>query len=157
MLAVAWLLIFSSAAQAAPSCETALMSPVPGKTLRPFVPIDKGGHWGIDLASLPARVVRSPVTGTVTFAGKVAAMASVTVAPLPRIRVSLSYLSEIWVVRGQRVRAGQPLGRSGTDHGIPAVHLSLRVDGRYTDPRPALDCGVGSLRIPGTVKLLPHR
>ena len=111
----------------------------------------------MDLASSLGAVVRAPVSGRVTFAGSVAGTRSVTVAPLSQVRVSISYLSEIWVVTGQQLRVGQPLGRSGTDHGIPAVHLSLRVEGRYQDPSHALGCGARPGHSGGRLRLLPHR
>ena len=156
----AWLLLMLVAlpaqARTETDCRPALRPPVPGMILRPFAPADRGGHWGVDLASSEAAVVRAPVSGRVTYAGSVAGIRSVTVAPRSEVRVSISYLSEIWVTRGQRLKVGQPLGRSGIDHGISAVHLSLRVKGRYQDPRPALNCGAGPGPNGGRLKLLPH-
>jgi hypothetical protein len=156
VVAAAFLILMcSGAARAAPSCHTALAPPVPGKTVRPYLPIGKGGHWGVDLAAARFEVVRSPVSGSVTFAGRVAGRKSMTLAPQAGIRVSISHLSELWVTVGQRVTVGQPVGRSGEDRGISAVHVSLRVDGRYTDPQPALDCHSGWRRMQGELRLLP--
>ena len=141
--------------QALPSCDVALRSPVSGDAVRSYLPIAPGGHWGVDLAAGALEVVRAPVSGVVTFAGRVVGNRSVTLAPNPAVRVSLSHLSEIWVAPGRWVKVGHPVGRSGLDHGISAVHLSLRVGGQYTDPQPALDCHRGMRRMRGTLKLLP--
>ena len=140
---------------ALPSCEVVLRPPVHGESVRSYLPIDRGGHWGVDLAAGAFEVVRAPVSGKVTFAGEVVGNNSVTLAPDPAVRVSLSHLSEIWVTPGRWVTAGHPLGRAGTDHGISAVHLSLRVGGQYTDPQPALDCHPRVRRVWGTLRLLP--
>ena len=147
---------FPSEAWAASSCETVLTPPVSGGILRRFAPAYGGGHWGVDLASAPAGLVRAPVSGTVTFAGRVAGRLSVTIAPLPRARVSLSFLSAVWVRAGQQVAVGRVLGRSGTDHGIPAVHMSLRVNGRYMNPETALACGRSTNHPWGTLRLLSY-
>ena len=135
------LLLLPSPARAVPSCDLALAPPVSGEAVRRFSPAHSGGHWGVDLASPWSGTVRAPVSGTVTFAGRVAGRMSVTIAPKNRLRVSLSYLSSVWVSAGQWIEVGGVLGRSGADHGLSAVHVSLRVDGRYVDPEPALACG----------------
>ena len=142
LLTTVW--VFPAHAFAATSCDVALVSPVPGPVVRAFSPRFQGGHWGVDIASALAEVVRAPASGRVTFAGKVAERRSVTIAPRTRMRVSLSYLSALWVKQGQWVSVGQPIGRSGLDHGVSAVHLSVRVGGRYTDPQEALSCSDGS-------------
>ena len=157
LLAAALLAALSLPARAAPPCAMVLAPPVGGKMVRPFDPVRQGGHFGVDLASPADAVVRAPASGTVTFAGEVAGMLSVTIAPRPRIRVSLSFLSEVWVVSGRKVRTGQPLGRTGRHHGRAAVHLSVRVDGRYIDPRPALDCGAVARPTRWGLRLLPAR
>ena len=79
-----------------------------------------------------------------------------TIAPENRLRVSLSYLSSVWVSAGQRIEVGEVLGRSGADHGLSAVHLSLRVDGRYVNPEPALACGRRASHPLGRIRLVPH-
>jgi len=150
-------LLLPSPAWAALSCDLALTPPVPGETVRRFSPAHRGGHWGVDLASPWAGTVRAPVSGTVTFAGRVAGRLSVTIAPDNRLRVSVSYLSSVNVSAGQWIEVGGMLGRSGADHGLPAVHLSLRVDGRYANPEPALACGRKARHPWGRLKLVPAR
>ena len=155
LLSVA-LLLLPSQVWAFPSCDLALSPPVSGETVRRFSPVHRGGHWGVDLASPWAGTVRAPVSGTVTFAGRVAGRMSVTIAPDNRLRVSLSYLSSVWVSPGQRIEVGAVLGHSGTDHGLSAVHLSLRIDGRYADPEPALVCGRTMNHPWGRLRLVSH-
>ena len=146
-----------SQAWAGPRCETPLMPPVPGEVIRNFAPHRQPGHWGVDLASPPSGVVRAPVSGTVTFVGLVAGRKSVTIAPHPRVRVSLSYLSKSSVLPGQRIAVGALLGRSGEDRGFAAVHLSMRVDGQYRDPQPALACDRSADSVWGRLKLLSQQ
>lgn len=153
-LVLALLAAATAPARAAP-CAGLLRPPVPGAMVRLFEPAGKGGHWGVDLAAPVGTVVRAPAPGTVTFAGEVAGVQSVTIAPSDRMRVSLSYLSEVWATAGRPVRSGEPLGRSGLDHGRAAVHLSVRVDGRYVDPRSALGCGARLRSTRWGVRLLP--
>jgi murein DD-endopeptidase MepM/ murein hydrolase activator NlpD len=78
--------------------------------------------------------VHAAASGTVTFAGSVAGMLSVTVHHGGGVRTSYSYLSAISVASGARLGRGDVVGLSGTDHGSPAVHWSLRVEDRYLDP-----------------------
>jgi murein DD-endopeptidase MepM/ murein hydrolase activator NlpD len=109
--------------------------PVPGPLTVEYAPEGTyGGHWGVDFAAEPGSTVRAPVGGRVSFAGMVAGVRSVTIAPDSVHRVSISYLSSVWVEEGTMVEPGAPLGSSGWAHGRPAVHLSVRVGGRYVDP-----------------------
>ncbi len=118
-----------------------LQRPVDGHVLAEFAPQGAyAGHWGIDLGAEPQTIVRAPSAGIVTFAGMVAGNRTVTVDHGGGIRTTNSYLHEIRVGRGAQVRAGQTLGTSGTAHGESAVHLSVRVDGRYVDPMRYLGC-----------------
>ena len=152
----AMLALLPSQAWAGPPCELVLTPPVSGETVRRFSPAHKGGHWGVDLASPWYGAVGAPLSGTITFAGRVAGRLSVTIAPDDRMRVSVSYLSQVRVSVGQRVEVGRVLGRSGTDHGLSAVHLSLRVDGRYVNPEPALACGRRATHPWGKLRLVSH-
>jgi murein DD-endopeptidase MepM/ murein hydrolase activator NlpD len=67
-------------------------------------------------------------------------MRTITIEPVPGFKVSVSYLSQVGVATGQRVRRGEVVGLAGTPHGSPGAHLSTRIDGRYVDPRPLLGC-----------------
>lgn len=118
-----------------------LVAPVDGAVVRGYEPVGQyGGHWGADFGTPVGTEVGAPATGVVTFAGSVAGMLSVTIEPTPGMRVSVSYLQEIRVRRGDTVRVGDVVAASGVDHGIPAVHMSVRIDGRYVDPAGQLGC-----------------
>jgi murein DD-endopeptidase MepM/ murein hydrolase activator NlpD len=128
-----------------------LQAPVTGPVNAPFAPVGQfGGHWGIDLAAKPGTVVRSPADGTVTFAGTVAGMRTVTIDVGTDTLISVSYLEDVSVSGGTRVRLGEELGRSGLAHGRSALHLSVRQAGRYVDPVPYLGC-----KRTGELHLLP--
>lgn len=118
-----------------------LSSPVAGEILRPYAPVGSyGGHWGVDFATAVGEPVRAADGGEVTFAGSVAGVLSVTVHHGGGLRTSYSYLSEVLVVAGQRVHRSDELGRSGVDHGVEAVHFSVRIGDEYGDPEPWLRC-----------------
>lgn len=112
-----------------------LARPVEGAVVAGFAPSGAyGGHWGADLAAEAGTPVHAAAPGTVTFAGDVAGMLTVTVHHGGGVRTSYSYLSAIGVASGARVDRGEVVGISGIDHGREAVHFSLRVGDRYLDP-----------------------
>ncbi len=118
-----------------------LAPPAPGELTEPFAPVGAyGGHWGVDFAAEVGDTVRAPVSGVVTFAGSVAGMKSVTLRPLPDMKVSVSYLSSVSVTAGQRVTRGAIVGSAGLAHGRPGVHLSVRLGGEYVDPLGFMGC-----------------
>ena len=117
-----------------------LTLPVEGEVTSDFSPgPGYGGHWGIDVGADPGSVVSAPLSGEVGFAGAVAGMRTISIVD-GRLRVSVSFLTEVRVIPGQRVIVGEPIGLSGRAHGGRAVHLSVRIDGRYVDPAPLLLC-----------------
>lgn len=129
------------AALVAPQQCAGLLRPVDGAMVASFAPVgDYGGHWGVDLAATPGTVVRAPGQGVVSFSGTVAGRRSVTIDLGGGVKASLSYLASGSVSAGDRVGAGDPIGRVGTAHGTEAVHFSIRLDGRYVDPMLWLRC-----------------
>ena len=130
-----------------------LSPPVDGPAVQEFAPIGAyAGHWGLDFGVEVGTPVSAAASGSVTFAGSVAAMRTVTIDHGGGLRTSYSYLSSISVAAGDWVSVGQVIGASGLHHGVAAVHLSVRVDGTYRDPALWLRCG-GS--IPNALWLAP--
>jgi murein DD-endopeptidase MepM/ murein hydrolase activator NlpD len=118
-----------------------LSAPVIGEIVRDYAPVGRyGGHWGVDFSVAEGTDVHAAEAGTVTFAGEVAGVLSVTVDHGGGLRTSYSYLSEIDVVRGQRVTVGSVVGTSGSDHDLAAVHFSVRIGDVYQDPEDWLAC-----------------
>jgi murein DD-endopeptidase MepM/ murein hydrolase activator NlpD len=117
-----------------------LRLPVRGVVVRGFEapagPFGRG-HRGIDVRAPVGTPVAAPAAGTVTFAGRVAGSAWVSVAVAPGVVVTVGPLLAAAVAAGDRVAALAPVGRLAAGHG-DAVHLSLRVDGGYVDPLPWL-------------------
>jgi murein DD-endopeptidase MepM/ murein hydrolase activator NlpD len=95
------------------------------------------GHRGIDVRAPVGTPVAAPAAGTVTFAGRVAGSAWVSVAVAAGVVVTVGPLLAVAVGAGDRVATLAPVGRLAAGHG-DAVHLSLRVDGAYVDPLPWL-------------------
>jgi murein DD-endopeptidase MepM/ murein hydrolase activator NlpD len=87
------------------------------------------GNRGIEYATVPGSPVRAAADGVVTFAGPVAGQLHVTVGHADGIRTSYSYLASIAVVRGQRVRRGQPVGTAAA-----RLHVGARRGDIYLDP-----------------------
>lgn len=117
-----------------------LLAPIFGQQVGSFAPEGAyAGHWGLDLAASSGSSVRAPLAGTVSFAGSVAGMRTVTILN-GDMKVSVSYLSEVEVASGTRVERGTTVGRSGVAHGTEAVHVSVRIDDQYVDPAPFLEC-----------------
>jgi murein DD-endopeptidase MepM/ murein hydrolase activator NlpD len=126
--------------------------PADGPIVRGFAPEGLyGGHWGIDIAVAPGTPVRAAAGGVVTFSGQVGGRASVTISHGGLVRTSYSYLSLRSVAQGQHVGAGEIIGLTGVDHGLEAIHFSLRVGDRYLDPMRA---GCGSLNPGPGVRLV---
>lgn len=118
-----------------------LVPPVDGPVIAGYAPVGQyGGHWGVDYATAVGDPVTAPVSGRVTFAGSVAGMRAVTLEPVGGYKVSVSYLSDVLVQAGAYVRRGSVVGSAGWPHGIPGVHLSTRINGRYVNPMTLLGC-----------------
>lgn len=118
-----------------PVAATAVVLPVDGPVQRPFTapahPYGPG-HRGVDLAAAPGAAVRAALPGLVTFAGRVAGRGWVTVDHGGGLDTTYGVLDPRLVTAGQRVAAGQPLGRLTADAG----HLDwgARLHGDYIDP-----------------------
>ena len=117
------------------------LRPVPGRIVRAFVaPSSRfgAGHRGVDLAVTPGEAVQVVGPGTVVFAGTVAGTQHVVVLHQPSgWKSGYSFLSQISVVVGQRLQAGDAVGLAGSGAGhssSPIVHISLRIVGEYVDP-----------------------
>lgn len=114
--------------------------PVDGAVVRWFDPPASrfgAGHLGVDLAAAPGTPVRAAGAGTVTYAGRIGAAAHVVVAHDGDLRTSYSFLAEVSVRRGARVRAGEVVGTAGgtgRNHNGNVVHLGLRRGDDYIDP-----------------------
>ncbi len=118
-----------------------LAHPIDGELIRGFAPEGRfGGHWGVDIAAEIGTVAYPGDDGVVSFAGEVAGVSSVTVAHGDGLRTSYSYLESVDVVVGDPVTRFSVLGRTGLDHGVPALHFSVRVGDSYQDPLDWLRC-----------------
>ena len=120
-----------------------LRAPVPGPVVSPYAPEGRyAGHHGVDFAAPVDSPVRAAAAGSVTFAGSVAGMLTVTVDHGDS-RSTVSYLSAVAVRTGSSVEAGTVIGYSGFAHGSAALHFSVRIGDVYMDPMPFLLCRSG--------------
>ena len=120
-----------------------LRAPVPGAVVSPYAPEGRyAGHHGLDLAAPLDSPVGAAAGGSVTFAGSVAGMLTVTIDH-GNLRSTVSYLSAVAVRPGSSVELGTVIGYSGFAHGRAAVHFSVRIGDVYMDPMPFLLCRSG--------------
>lgn len=121
-----------------------LRAPVPGPMVSPYGPEGRyAGHHGVDFAIPLESSVFAAGSGTVTFAGSVAGMLTITIDHGGDLRSSVSFLSALEAEAGTRVELGMVIGRSGTAHGRAAVHFSVRIGDAYSDPMQFLRCRAG--------------
>ncbi len=114
-----------------------------GRITSAFGPTDAAGkfHHGVDIAAPAGTPILSPVTGTVTAAtdlyADTAAWGNVVVIDTAGgLSVMFAHLQSYRVREGERIKAGQVLGRVGNT-GVssgPHVHVETRRDGRRLDP-----------------------
>jgi hypothetical protein len=134
------LLVVTTVVVATPSragAATRYVAPVPDPVVEHFdLPEQRwqAGNRGVDYAPVPGTPVVASADGEVVFAGQVGGQLHVTVRHPDGLRTSYSFLAEVDVRRGARVRAGQQLGTAGS-----AVHFGVRApDDTYLDPEALL-------------------
>lgn len=134
------------------SLVAACLIALPGPVAEPFAPAGRyAGHWGVDVAVPFGGDAVAPVSGQVTFAGAVVGVKTVTIGH-GTSRVSVSYLADVTVQKGDQIERGQRVGVAGLHGGRAAIHISVRRDGVYVDPqRWACPVSPGG----GTLRLLP--
>ncbi|MGH9189013.1 MAG: peptidoglycan DD-metalloendopeptidase family protein [Acidimicrobiales bacterium] len=112
----------------AASYRPPVVAPVVDGFRRPSVPWGPGNR-GIDYGASPGTSVTASADGEVVFVGHVAGSLHVVVLHADGIRTSYSFLQATAVRRGQRVRAGQPVGSAGA-----SLHFGARAGDEYLDP-----------------------
>jgi murein DD-endopeptidase MepM/ murein hydrolase activator NlpD len=131
-----WLALVLVAALLAPA------APAVAQVVRPFQPPPTpygAGHRGVDLAAAPGEDIRAILDGVVAFSGDVAGDGWVSVDHGGGLVTTYGLLDPRLVAAGDRVRAGDVLGRLAGS----AEHLDwgARQDGAYVDPLALLPGG----------------
>src|SRR5687768_2530716 len=120
-VAVAALVVLAATPRAANAAEAvSYRPPVDGPVVDNFRPSASGygaGNLGVDYATRAGDAVRAAAAGEVVFAGQVGGSLHVVVLHADGIRTSYSFLTSLFVARGQRVTAGQRVGEAG-----PSLH-----------------------------------
>lgn len=131
--------------------------PIRGPLLRRFEPPGHAygpGHRGIDIAAPVGSPVMAAASGVVAFAGTIAGARYLSIDHPDGVRTTYSWLSVLMVERGDRVRGGAVVARTGTGHPEtpePHLHLGARQGGAYVDPLALL----GDPSAAGVVHLAP--
>ena len=101
-------------------------------------------HDGVDIGATTGTPIHAFAGGAVTFAGPRGGYGNVVIVEHPGgLETRYAHQSAVDVAVGQRVEAGQVLGRvgaTGTATG-PHLHFELRRDGASIDPGPYLPTG----------------
>jgi len=131
--------------------------PVEGPVIRGFDPPDSpygSGHRGIDIAAPAGSVAVAPADGTVAFAGQVGGRLFLTIDHGGGVESTFSWVASLEVRRGDVVRPGQPVARTGGGHTgdtIPNLHFGVRLDDAYVDPLVYL----ASIDVSALIRLAP--
>ena len=116
--------------------------PLRGQIGSPFGPRGYGFHAGVDLIAPAGTPVAAAAAGRVVWAGYRAGGWGllVTIAHRDSVRTMYAHLSRVGVRVGQRVGAGERVGRVGAtgDANGPHLHFEVRLRGAAVDPLPAL-------------------
>jgi len=122
-----------------------LRDPVRGTLLRAFDEADAAGinRPGIILATRPRALVTSPAAATVRYQGPLLDYGNVMILePAQELLVVLAGLSEVYVLTGDVVQTGAPLGLmgagadgAGTDRS-ETLYIEVRQSGEPVDPAP---------------------
>jgi septal ring factor EnvC (AmiA/AmiB activator) len=119
----------------------ALDWPVSGRVQTPFSSaadraVNAGVRNGIELAAAEGTPVRAVHSGVIGYADSFTGYGTLVIVDHGANHYSLyGYLSSTSVQRGDRVDAGDELGRVGlAPNGNAAVYFELRIDGRSVDP-----------------------
>lgn len=129
--------------------------PVPGDVVHPFDPPAEewaAGHRGVDLAAATGERVRSPATGTVSFAGQVAGKPVVVVEHPGGLRSTFEPVTAV-ARRGDAVAAGGVVGTLAAvpGHCAPAgcLHWGVLRGELYLDPLALLGEAPPVVLLPG--------
>jgi murein DD-endopeptidase MepM/ murein hydrolase activator NlpD len=122
----------------APVCPIRLVAPVSGAYTGLFGPRGGRFHSGIDYPGTTRTPVRAAAAGTVTFAGWSPGGWGylVEISHARGTSTAYAHLSGIGVRVGQRVAAGQRIGRVGASGNAdgPHLHFEVRLRGAAVDP-----------------------
>ena len=123
------------------SCPIRLGWPLRGRIASPFGPRWNRFHEGVDISAPEGETIGASRAGRVVFAGWNDGFGQLVVLAHHRgVTTYYAHLSKILVVVGQRLSAGDTLGRVGHtgDATGPHLHFEVRLRGASVDPLPAL-------------------
>ena len=133
--------------------SSARLAPVDGHVARAFEAPQhswSAGHRGTDLRAEPGTEIRAAAEGTVSWVGTINSVTSVTISHADGLRTTYQPIDP-QIAKGDRVSAGQALGRLLPGHGEPSsLHWGLLRGDDYLDPMAWL---AGGIR--GRTSLLP--
>lgn len=147
---------FSHAAQGngyqGPESFRCILPPVQGYLTDPYGTVRPQGlvHLGIDYGTYYTPVdVRTPFGGQVVFAGSAGSYGNLVIVENAGYRLYLAHHSEMFVLPGQQVQAGDVVGRSGSTGNSSGIHVHLETRIWNGDTWVAVD--PQRVRLPGQV------
>lgn len=112
------------------------------------------GHRGIDISARFGSPVVASEDGIVAFSGWVAGSLFLSIEHPDGIRTTYSWLSDVMVRKGDSIRKGETVARTGAGHpgeAAPHLHFGARVGDVYIDPLLLLEQG----SVVGLIHLAP--
>jgi murein DD-endopeptidase MepM/ murein hydrolase activator NlpD len=112
------------------------------------------GHRGIDIAVPFGSPVVAAQDGVVAFSGWIAGSLFLSIDHPDGIRTTYSWLSDVMVRKGDSVKKGVTIARTGAGHpgeAAPHLHFGARVGDVYIDPLLLLEQG----SVVGLIHLAP--
>jgi len=127
--------------QAPASCPIRLGWPLHGAVVSPFGPRGSRFHEGVDIDAPEGMTVGASRSGRVVFAGWNDGFGQLVIlAHHHGVTTYYAHLSRILVIEGQRLSAGDTLGRVGHTGNAtgPHLHFEAHLRGAAVNPLPAL-------------------
>ncbi len=103
-------------------------------------------HYGLDIDGHTGDPIVSATAGTVVFSGWSGGYGQVVIVESGSHEYYYAHCSELLVSVGDRVAAGDLIGRVGATGRVTGSHLhfEVRVDGNPVDPLPMLEARAGA-------------
>ena len=128
--------------EAPATCPLPLAWPLSLPIADPFGPRGRRFHAGVDIPAPTGTLISAAESGRITYAAwrDGGWGVEVTIAHREGVRTIYAHLSRALVSLGQRVKAGQVIGRVGAtgDATGPHLHFEVRLRGAAVDPLSAL-------------------
>lgn len=98
-------------------------------------------HYGLDIDGNTGDPIIAAMPGRVSYSGWLGGYGYLVIVEADGVEYYYGHVSELLVVEGQRVSAGETIARVGSTGRStgPHLHFEIRIDGQAVDPLPYLE------------------